>query len=74
MRGDGEQVAPGGGDVQAADDVHQGRLAGPGRADDRRELTSMDGQRDLTQRGDLAGALRVLISFVDISGLVVVSR
>ncbi len=45
-----------GGYVEAAEDVHQGRLPRPGRAHDRYVLSLGDAQVDAAQRVDLDGA------------------
>jgi hypothetical protein len=41
-----EEVAPGGGRVEAADDVHQGRLAGPGSAHHGHVVAAFDDEVD----------------------------
>src|SRR5437899_1502857 len=48
-----EHVATGGGDVEAADDVHERRLARSARAHDGDELTAFDQQVDAPQRLNL---------------------
>src|SRR5260221_2306700 len=52
----GEPVAAGGWSVEAAEDVHQRRLARPRRAHDREELASADQQREVAQRSDFGVA------------------
>ena len=42
--------------VQAAEDIHQGRLAGTGGADDRHQLATVDLQVDTPERQELAVA------------------
>ena len=44
-----EQIATGGGRIQAAQDVHEGRFAGARGAGDRHELTGHHGERDVVQ-------------------------
>ena len=51
-----EEVAAGGGAVQAAEQVHEGGLAGAGRAHHRHELPGLDAERDSAQRVDGLGA------------------
>ena len=46
--------------LQRADDVHQRRLAGPGRTDDDDELALLDAQVDAVERRDRRGARVVL--------------
>jgi hypothetical protein len=46
-----EPVAAAGGTIEAAQDVHQGRLAGAGGADDGQELAALDLQVDAAQGG-----------------------
>ena len=52
----GHLHAPGAGTVERAQQVQQRRLPGPGRADDRHQLTLADGEADLAQRGDRRAA------------------
>ena len=54
-----QAVGAGGGGVEAAEDVHEGRLAGAGRADDRHHLPALDLEVDPLQRvnRDLAGVV-----------------
>src|SRR5690606_18733928 len=54
-----EQVTAGGGLVQAAEQVHQGRLAGAGGAHDGDELAGMDIQGDVMQHGSRQLAVAV---------------
>ena len=49
-----QKVGAPGGDVQAAQDVHEGGLAAAGLAHHGHELPVVDGQRDAVQRADLA--------------------
>ena len=56
---------PFGGRVQAAEDVHQGGLAAPGRADDRDEFALPDVQRDIIQGADFL--LAEAIDFADVA-------
>jgi hypothetical protein len=69
--------------VEAADEIHQRRLAGAGRADDRHHLALFDLEVDAFQRLDfhLAGvvdladvAIRMISSFVAIAGLLFVAQ
>ena len=48
-----EDVAPGRGPVEAADDVHQGRLARPRRADNGEELAAFDDEVEAVERPDV---------------------
>src|SRR5262249_4323183 len=48
--------------VEAADDVHQRRLARPGLAHDGHELAGTDLQRDIVERPDLGGAVVVALA------------
>src|SRR3989442_414681 len=62
-RGDvvaGDPDDPGGRPVEGPDDVEQGRLAGPGRPDERDELAVVDGEVDVPEGGDRRRA-RVLL-------------
>ncbi len=54
-----DQVAPAGGDVEAAKDVHQRALAAAGAAHDRDEVAALDAQRDAAQRWHADRADRV---------------
>ena len=58
-------VVPIGGDVQTAQNVHQGGLARAGGADDSHELPPADGQGYAVQGADLA-LLAFIIYFVDV--------
>ena len=49
-----QKVGAPGGDIQAAQDVHEGGLAAAGLAHHGHELPVVDGQRDAIQRADLA--------------------
>src|SRR6185295_2520910 len=49
----GELVGPGGGAVEAAEDVHEGGLAGAGGAHDGDELVALDGEIDAAKGVDL---------------------
>ena len=51
-----QHVAPLAGRVEAADQVHQGRLAGARRPHDRHVLAALDLEGDAAQRVDLLGA------------------
>jgi hypothetical protein len=51
-----QQVAAFAGRVQAADEVHQRRLAGPGRPHDGDVLAALDGHVDPAERMNLLGA------------------
>src|ERR1019366_3377999 len=58
--------------VKAAEDVHEGRFAGTGRAQDGDEIAAFDGERDVAQGGhgegaDVEGAGEVL-DFNDVYG------
>lgn len=53
----GEVVAAGAGPVEAAEDVHQGRLAGAGGADDGDELAGVDRQRYALEYLDFRSAI-----------------
>ena len=53
------------GRIQAAEDVHQGGFAAPGRADDRDELAFLDVQRDIVQGADFL--LAEAIDFADVA-------
>ncbi len=69
QRGDvfsGEQVFTRGRTVQTTEDVHQCRLAGPGSADDRHELTGMNRQIDAAQHVD-QWAVASAVGFADAS-------
>src|SRR5690606_35156985 len=59
----GEQVLAAAGPVQAAEDVHQGALAGAGAADDGDEFTPVDFERDIVQH--LHGQLATVVDLVD---------
>src|SRR5262249_55485104 len=56
-----QQVRAGGGDVEAADDVHQRRLARAGRAHDGHVVAAIEAQRDPAQgvHGGLAFAIHL---------------
>ncbi|MCY1410087.1 hypothetical protein D9M71_254500 [compost metagenome] len=59
----GEAVAAGAGAVEAAEQVHQGRFAGTGRADDGDKLAGLDAQRHAMQHRDLrTGAAAVFLA------------
>jgi hypothetical protein len=58
----GEEVAPAAGAVEAAEDVHEGRLARAGGAHDGDELTRADVQVDLLQGGEGAGRRVVVLA------------
>ena len=49
-----QMIVPVGGDIQAAEDVHQGGFAGAGRPDDGHELAPVDAQGDPVQGPHLA--------------------
>src|SRR5690348_10647919 len=53
MSGDADRA--GGGPVKGADEMQEGGLARPGRADDRHQFTGVDRQARVTQRGNPAG-------------------
>ena len=55
----GEPVAPGCRPIEAADDVHQRRLAAAGRPDDRQEVAGADVEVDAPEGGDLEAPGRV---------------
>src|SRR5699024_4787959 len=55
----GQTVCTGRRQIEAADDVHQRRLAGAGRAHDRDIFARIDGQRDVLEHRDLHFALQV---------------
>src|SRR5690606_15753017 len=54
----GEQARAARRPVEAAEDVHQSRLAGAGLADDRDELAGIDLEIDVTERADLDPSVR----------------
>src|SRR5207244_10596344 len=54
--------APAVGDDEPAEHAEQRRLAAAGRADERAELAGADGQRDVAQRLDRAGAGQIALA------------
>ena len=63
-----QEVVPVGGHVQAAQNVHQGGLAGAGGADDGHELPPVDGEGDPVQGPDLA-LQALVVDLVEISNV-----
>ena len=58
-------VVPIGGDVQAAQDIHEGGLAGAGLADDGHEFSPVDGEGDAVQCANLA-LLPLVVDFKEV--------
>ena len=58
-------VVPVGGDVQAAQDIHEGGLAGAGLADDGQEFSPVHGEGDAVQCANLA-LLPLVVDFKEV--------
>jgi hypothetical protein len=57
----------GGGPIEAADEIEQGRFPGPGRPDDRHHLTLGNGQGDAAQGADIALAGELFRDLVELN-------
>ena len=66
-RGPGEAIGAGGGAIEAADQVHQGRFAGPGGTHHGGEIAVLDLERDTVEGDDAAGI--ELVDAGEVAGL-----